>query len=229
MSGQRQGEMDCPRCGHTNPSGSRFCRVCGSGLAVAAAPDTTAAHLAPEPSTIVEREHLESRKRRGQAPLIVTLIALALVAAGVGGVLLLRAHRGALAGSTRASVVHTTVTEREKDSAPPDGGPAQAPARTSPGTSKRALGGEWPGGNSSYTVALASDRVRVLAFDAAARARAAGLPQVGVLWSSRYKSLTPGYWFVFSGVYGSMAAGRGHVSQAVRAGFTEAYIRWVAR
>jgi hypothetical protein len=230
MSGQRHGETDCPRCGHINPGGSRFCRVCGSGLAVPAPPDTPAVLRAPDASTIVDqRQHAGNREGRGQAPLILTLIAIAFAAAGVGGVLLLRGHRGPLAGSTRASVVHTTVTEVETDPTPPEGGPAQAPAGTTPGTVTRASAGEWPGGNSGYTVALASDRVRALALDAAARARAAGLPQVGVLWSSRYTSLRPGYWFVFSGVYGAMASGHAHVRQAVRAGFTDAYVRRVVR
>jgi hypothetical protein len=67
---------------------------------------------------------------------------------------------------------------------------------------------EWPLGEDGWTVALASlPQVggRRAALDRARKARAKGLQQVGVLDSSRYASLHPGYWLVFSGVYSSEA------------------------
>ncbi|HST54697.1 MAG TPA: zinc ribbon domain-containing protein [Solirubrobacteraceae bacterium] len=92
-----------------------------------------------------------------------------------------------------------------------------------------ASSGGWPSGFDGYTVALASDTVSANAVNAARRARSAGLSDVGVLQSSAYSSLTPGYWFVFSGVYSSTSAAQDDVHAAVAAGFSDAYVRRVAR
>jgi hypothetical protein len=65
----------------------------------------------------------------------------------------------------------------------------------------------WPPWRSGYTIVLSV--VPTTAGTEVARTRAlaaitAGVPDVGVLDSSRYSSLHPGYWIVFSGVYGSL-------------------------
>ena len=68
-----------------------------------------------------------------------------------------------------------------------------------------------PSGRSARTAGrLRSSRLpqtggRPAALARARAARAKGLPQVGILDSSRYASLHPGYWIVFSGVYASEA------------------------
>jgi hypothetical protein len=64
----------------------------------------------------------------------------------------------------------------------------------------------WPDGN-GYTIVLES--VPATRGLAAAQAKAqdaarVGLPQVGVLDSSRYASLHPGYYVIFSGIYASL-------------------------
>jgi hypothetical protein len=69
-------------------------------------------------------------------------------------------------------------------------------------------GTEWPVGEDGWTIALVSlpqTGGRPAALARARAARAKGLPQVGILDSSRYASLHPGYWVVFSGVYASEA------------------------
>jgi hypothetical protein len=63
----------------------------------------------------------------------------------------------------------------------------------------------------------------------ARQALGAGLPQVGVLDSSRYSSLHPGYFVVFSGVYDSLSAGQDAASRAADAGYGNAYARRVTR
>ena len=63
---------------------------------------------------------------------------------------------------------------------------------------------------------------------AAQRATAAGLPQVGVLRSSEFPSLRPGWWVVFSGVYGTDARGPRRAASGQAAGFPSAYPRRVA-
>jgi hypothetical protein len=67
---------------------------------------------------------------------------------------------------------------------------------------------EWPVGEDGWTIALVSlpqTGGRPAALVRARAARTKGLPQVGILDSSRYASLHPGYWMVFSGVYASEA------------------------
>ena len=74
-----------------------------------------------------------------------------------------------------------------------------------------------------WTVALAalpqtSGRAAPLARARAARRK--DLPQVGILDSSRYASLHPGYWIVFSGVYSSEAEATSALEDARRASRT---------
>lgn len=76
---------------------------------------------------------------------------------------------------------------------------------------------DWPAGEDGWTVALASlpqTGGRRLALARARKARAQGLPQVGVLDSSRYASLHPGYWIVFTGVYSSEAEATSALEEA---------------
>ncbi len=89
----------------------------------------------------------------------------------------------------------------------------------------------WPADLDGWTVVLVSSpsthgraKPRALAAGAARR----GLPQVGVLDSSSFASLHPGYYVVFSGVYG--AAGDARIAlETVRAhGFGGAYVLRVA-
>jgi hypothetical protein len=67
---------------------------------------------------------------------------------------------------------------------------------------------EWPSGEDGWTIALVSlpqTGGRKIALARARAARAKGLEAVGVLDSSRYASLHPGYWIVFTGIYASEA------------------------
>jgi hypothetical protein len=67
---------------------------------------------------------------------------------------------------------------------------------------------EWPAGQEGWTIALASlpqTEGRRVAVARMRQARRKGLSPVGILDSSRYASLHPGYWVVFSGIYGSEA------------------------
>jgi hypothetical protein len=70
---------------------------------------------------------------------------------------------------------------------------------------------------------------RSLAVGRAEAASRAGLPQVGVLNSSLYSSLHPGYWVVFSGIYASSGAAGSAVSAAQAKGFGSAYSRQITR
>ena len=70
---------------------------------------------------------------------------------------------------------------------------------------------------------------RVQALDKASAAAKAGLGQVGVLDSSRFASLQPGYFMVFAGIYGSETDADTAVPTVRAAGFAGAYSRQIAR
>lgn len=78
---------------------------------------------------------------------------------------------------------------------------------------------EWPVGDDGWTVALASlpqTGGRQAAVKRAADARRAGLTAVGIIDSSQYASLHPGYWLVFTGVFGSEAEATSALGSARR-------------
>ena len=82
---------------------------------------------------------------------------------------------------------------------------------------------QWPVGKGAWTNVLISvPKVdgRDAAVARAEQARQKGLRDVGVLDSSRYASLHPGYWMVFSGIYPSQpeAASRLREAKAVQKG-----------
>jgi hypothetical protein len=77
----------------------------------------------------------------------------------------------------------------------------------------------WPRGKTAWTIALASvpktdGRDRAVAV--AQQARSEGLRRVGILDSSRYGSLRPGYWVVFTGVHESEPEAAGVLREARR-------------
>jgi hypothetical protein len=82
---------------------------------------------------------------------------------------------------------------------------------------------DWPTDEDGWTIALAAIPQTAGKARAVARARSArskDLPQVGVLDSSRYASLHPGYWIVFTGVYSSEAEATSALEDARRASRT---------
>lgn len=88
----------------------------------------------------------------------------------------------------------------------------------------------WPG-SAGYTVVIASlpmSAGKAVARNAALRAAGAGLVDVGVLESSDFSSLHPGYYVVFSGVYPSERAALSHLSVVRAAGLTGSYVKRVA-
>jgi hypothetical protein len=67
---------------------------------------------------------------------------------------------------------------------------------------------DWPLDRSGWTIAVATlpqSLGKERALGRARQARRAGLGSVGVLDTSRFASLHPGYWLVFTGIYASEA------------------------
>ena len=89
----------------------------------------------------------------------------------------------------------------------------------------------WPAGKDGYSVFLRSVPVsegRGPAEAAAEQAIDAGLPQVGILTSSSYSSLNPGYYVTFTGIYDTQNQAQNALSNARSKGFPTAYVRQVA-
>lgn len=89
---------------------------------------------------------------------------------------------------------------------------------------------EWPAGEDGWTIVLASlpqTEGRQGAVARTRQARRKGLTPVGILDSSRYASLHPGYWIVFAGIYGSEAEATSALQPAKRFSRTAAVRRVV--
>ncbi len=89
---------------------------------------------------------------------------------------------------------------------------------------------EWPQDRNGWTLVLVSlptSSGRPQAVGRAREAIRAGLDEVGVINSSEYASLHPGYYVVFSGVYSTIGAAQDAVSDAAEAGYENAYARRV--
>jgi hypothetical protein len=127
------------------------------------------------------------------------------------------------APSTLPSAPHPTVTTGTLPKAP--GAPSTKTA-TAPAPVSGALAA-WPAATTGYTDVLESlplSAGRAAAESRARTAKLAGLPQAGVLVSSSYASLHPGYYVVFSGVYRTPAEAVGALAAAHSRGFPDAYV-----
>ena len=90
---------------------------------------------------------------------------------------------------------------------------------------------DWPAGTDGYSVFLSStptSQGRGPADAAAREAIDAGLQEVGVLNSSSYDSLNPGYYVTFTGVYTTQEQAQSALPNARSKGFPTAYVRRVA-
>jgi hypothetical protein len=91
---------------------------------------------------------------------------------------------------------------------------------------------EWPGGRSEWTVVLQSlptTNGRAFALAQARAAEHGGLQDVGIIDSSKYSSLHPGYYVLFSGVYGSFDDANTGVTEARSHGYPRAYPKRITR
>ena len=99
------------------------------------------------------------------------------------------------------------------------------------GTTTTATGlATWPTNKDGFTVVLKSvptSSGRGPAETAANRAKSDGLPQVGILNSSDFSSLNPGYYVTFSGIYDNQSQANAALPTA-RSSFSTAYVREVS-
>lgn len=224
----------CPRCGEPSQPGQEYCLECGQRLLPG--------------SGAFGRLGAAWQRRFGWYPgdwiwpvLLFLVLAVAGAAAaivlsdaGAGNSTIVATEGGAPHAPTTAPPT-TTVALPSVPSGTPTG-PPSTPTAPPPATTTAPRPGTlipWPAGQSGYTVVLesipASPSGRGLALNRARAASRAGLPEVGVLDSSRYSSLHPGYYVVFSGIYSSRGEADQAQSAASAKGFQAAYVRQITR
>lgn len=112
------------------------------------------------------------------------------------------------------------------------GRPTQVPPTPSETTSQTSVQeqtsslGDWPGG-SGFTAILASLPSEAEAVSTQAEATTRGL-DAGMLYSSNFSSLRPGYWVVFSGSFADASEAAARTRRAHELGFVDAYPRFVS-
>jgi len=192
----------CPSCGRALEPWQEYCLECGSRIV--------------RPRGLVAALGAWGRRRLPGYPGDWIWPSLAtLVIAASGAAAAIAATGGTTAGAPRTLTATSPLAEPSRTVAAAPGG-------------RRVLA--WPAGN-GYTIVLATYPVTDgggAARDRAARALRAGLPQVGILLSSNFASLHPGYYVVFSGVYASQDDAEAALSTASRR-FQNASVRPIER
>jgi hypothetical protein len=217
----------CPRCGAARTPDQNYCLECGDALPVVAGP-------------------LAAMRRRWIARIgwypgdwvwlsLATLVVAAVGAAVAIGVSEHRhsEHRSfeTVAGgvslrepATQVPIGRAPTTKVDTSKLPT----APEPGSLAPGSGRTV----WPANEAGWTIVLVSYPKTFghpQALDTATKAAKKGLNEVGVVDSSSYASLQPGYYVVFAGIYASRAEADAAVGTARQAGFPGAYSREIAR
>ena len=216
------GRARCPRCNATVQPGQEYCLECGN-------------RLVQEPAGPVSRASTTVAERHDWAGtwLVPALLGLVIAVLGTGAAIAISGdgeEQTAIPTATGGSLTVTggtpTLTAPEPTTAPTA---TTAPSRTMtlapPQANPAAI--TWPAGERGWTIVLVSlpqANGRDAAAAQAKKARDGRLRRVGILDSSRYASLHPGYYVVFQGVYDDEAEASSALQRA-RAVFPSAYQR----
>ena len=219
----------CPRCGAPHDADQEYCLECGY-------------RLGPS-SGVFGRLSSAWQARFGWYPgdwiwrFVIAVAgataAIVLASAGSGNNTLVATEGGPPHSPTTAP--ETATVALPSVSTGTQTGPPQTPTAPPPATTTAPRPGTlvaWPPGETGFTVVLESiptSAGRSLALERARSASRAGLPQVGVLDSSRYSSLHPGYYVVFSGIYSTRPQADRARAAALAKGFGAAYAREITR
>ena len=131
-----------------------------------------------------------------------------------------------IVATTGAGSIHETTTAPEPTTSAPTTTATTSP-KPPPRPPAKALI-SWPAGKRGWTIVLDSvPKVngRAGALAEARQALHVSMKQVGVLDSSLFSSLHPGYYVVFSGIYDTEAEAQSHVIDAHRHGYRQPYPR----
>lgn len=217
-------DESCPRCGARRQPDQDYCLDCGL--------------LLPDVSGTVPALRRRWLRRFGWYPgdfIWAALLALLVAIAGTAAAIVVSRDRAA--DGPRAYAAATTAIPVRAPAAEP---PARLRARVGAGKLPKAPEAAktrpgrltWPKNANGWTIVLTSYPKATGRLDALAKASEAagkGLAQVGVIDSSRFASLQPGYFVVFTGIYGSQVDADTAVPTVRAAGFAGAYSRQIAR
>jgi len=202
--------------------GQEYCLDCGN-------------RLAREPSGPVSRASASVAERRDWAGawVLPALLGLVIAILSTGAAIAISAdgeEPEAIPTATGGSLTVTggtpTLTAPEPTT-PTTATPARAATAPSTRAPTNPAAIVWPKGRRGWTIVLLSlpqTNGRDAAAAQAKKARDGGLRRVGILDSSQYASLHPGYYVIFHGVYGSEAEAAS-VLQRARTVFPSAYQR----
>lgn len=219
-------EGRCPRCGAAREPRQEYCVECGLRL--------------PALQGAVPALRRRWVRRLGWYPgdwIWVSLLTLLVGVAGAALAIAFGSSSTSPAGTTEVvsppPVAPTTTAALQTVPATTVATPPTTQQSTTTTKSQTSTPGHtgWPAQN-GWTLVLFSyplDDGITAPQASAVRAAADGLPQVGVLDSSDYASLHPGYYVVFSGIYGTSDEASAALSTARAAGFADAYVRQIAR
>jgi hypothetical protein len=220
MSDARQ--TRCPRCNATVQPGQEYCLECGN-------------RLVQEPAGPVARASTTLAERHDWAGtwLVPALLGLVIAVLGTGAALAISGdgeEKTAIPTATGGSLTVTggtpTLTAPEPTTAPTaTTAPTQTTTPPPPPANPAAI--TWPAGERGWTIVLLSlpqANGRDAAAAQAKKARDGSLRRVGILDSSRYASLHPGYYVIFQGVYEDEAEASSALQRA-RTVFPSAYQR----
>jgi hypothetical protein len=217
----------CPRCGAPRAAEQEYCVDCGLRL----------------PPVKGRLPSLRRRwiRRVGWYPgdwVWISLLTLLIAVAGAVVAIAISHHARANAGRTVLAPTQSLPVHQPPPKPATTTAAATLPVAPEPTTTSKAhrpapapAVGTWPANRSGWTIVLVSypkTNGATAAHTTALRALHVHLPQVGVLDSSGYASLQPGYLVVFTGEYGSQDAANTALPTARQAGFAAAYVRQVA-
>jgi SPOR domain len=214
---------ECPRCGAPYAPRQEYCLECGLRL--------------PVTGGVVETLAGAWRRRLPYYPgdwiwpvLVAFLIAAIAAAVAIVATRSSGGERTIVATTTQGAVAGSVTTvgpTGPETSSTPTVPTSPAPPPPPPPPAPTAVQA-WPAGKSGFTVVLSSVPTSSGRADADRLAKAAlkaGLTNVGVLDSSGYSSLHPGYYVVFSGIFDSLAQAQDALASAHSSGYPSAYAR----
>jgi len=221
----------CPNCGAPHDVYQEYCLECGRRL----------------PGAYVGGRYAEVWRRDSPIWLWAALAALLLVALVSGAVVALAATDDGKSSepATSIPVVSTAPSTTSTVGVTPSTITITPPTTTlgtttfstttfgttTFGTTTTGSNVTWPPSKDGFTVVLKSvptSNGRSQAEAAADKARTNGLSQVGILNSSDFSSLNPGYYVTFTGIYDTESQANAALPNARSKGFPTAYAREVS-
>jgi hypothetical protein len=222
-------EETCPRCGAAREPAQEYCVECGFAL--------------PKVTGGLAKWRRRWIRRFGWYPGDWVWVSLVTLLIAIVGATASIALSETTVEDTSATFVRSpttvplttpapvpTTTAATDTSTLPNAPEPNSPTKPKPASRNGRL--NWPANENGWTIVLVSyPKVNgtVSAQQTAAKAAHSGLRQVGVLDSSTFASLQPGYLVVFTGIYPSKNDADAAVATARQAGFGGAYSRQIAR